>query len=231
MKTIGIIGGIAPASTVDYYLSLVEGFQKRTNSEHYPSIYINSIDMIIMRDLIAAKEYEKVTDYLSGEIYILEKAGADFAALASNTPHLVFDKLKQKSKIPLISIVDSAITFAEEKGFKRLGLFGTKFTMQSGIYQSGVTGKDMKVFLPAESEQDYLHDHYMGEFVKGIFRRDVKDELIKVARKLKADYNIDSLILGGTEIPLILKQEDLPEIELINTTEVHVEAILDYAIN
>jgi aspartate racemase len=230
-KIIGIIGGIAPASTVDYYISIVEEFQKRTNGEHYPPILVNSIDMIIMRDLIIEKEYEKLIDYLSNEISVLEKGGAYFAALASNTPHIVFDELKKKSNLPLISIVEAAITFSKKNGFKNLGLFGTKFTMQGGLYQNVASKENIKIFLPQDEEQNYIHEHYMNEFVKGTFHNEVKNELVGIARKLKTDHNIDGLILGGTEIPLILKPEYLPELQLINTTKVHVNAILDYAMS
>jgi aspartate racemase len=231
MKTIGIIGGIAPASTVDYYLSLVSQSLQRTGTNQYPSILINSINMTKMLGYIAQKQFDELVDYLLHEIEKLKNCGAEFAILASNTPHIVFDKLQLKSSLPLISIVEATVAFSKKKGFKNLGLFGTKSTMQTGFYQDTAAKNKIEIFLPSESEQNYLHDHYMAEFVKGVFREDVKNELIKMARKLKTDYNIDALILGGTEIPLILKPEDLPEFELINTTKVHVAAILDYALS
>ncbi len=186
--------------------------------------------MIIMRDLIIAKRFDQLVDYLSGEIEKLKNGGADFAALASNTPHIVFDELKQQSKLPMLSIVEATIAYAVEKKFKKLGLFGTKFTMQSGFYHAGAAKENIEIVLPDDGSQDFIHDHYMNEFVKGVFRDEVKNELVNIANKLKADFNIEGLILGGTEIPLILKPADLPEIELINTTMVHVNSILDYAI-
>ena len=228
-KVIGLIGGIAPASTIDYYQSLISGFQKRTGTDEYPPILINSINMITMRDLIIAKQFDQLVDFLSEEIQKLQNGGAEFGALASNTPHIIFNQLKQKCRIPLLSIVEATIAFAKKNEFKKLGLFGTKFTMQSGFYQDGGVKENIEIILPDNVAQDFIHDHYMNEFVKGIFRNEVKNELVQIAQKLKADFNIEGLILGGTEIPLILKPTDLPQIELINTTAVHVESILDYA--
>jgi aspartate racemase len=230
-KVIGIIGGIAPASTIDYYQSIINGYQKRAGTNKFPSIIINSINMPKMLAFVAAKQFDQLTEYLSDEIKKLKNGGADFAVLASNTPHIVFDQLKLNSPLPMISIVEAAITYSKNKGFERLGLFGTKSTMQSGFYQAGAKKENIDIFIPGEPEQDYIHSHYMNEFVNGIFLDDVRIKLVEIARNLKKDYNINGLILGGTEIPLILKPEYLPEIELINTTQIHVESILDYAMN
>jgi aspartate racemase len=231
MKTIGIIGGIAPASTVEYYLLIVAQYQQRTKTNQYPSILINSINMTRMLSYVAEQKFDELVDYLSQEIEKLKTGGAEFAVLASNTPHIVFDALREKSSLPLISIVEATIFFAKQKGYKKLGLFGTRSTMQSGFYQNTAAKENLAIVLPEIEEQNYIHDHYMNEFVKGIFREEVKAELVSIARKLKTAHGTDALILGGTEIPLILKPTDLPEVELINTTKVHVGAILDYALS
>jgi aspartate racemase len=228
-KVIGIIGGIAPASTVDYYQSIISGYLKRTGTNQYPSILINSINMTKMLGYVAEKQFDLLVKYLNEEIDKLKAGGADFAVLTSNTPHIVFDELRQTSTLPLISIVETTIAYSRIRGFKKLGLFGTKSTMQSGFYQKGAAKENIEIFIPGVEDQDYIHNHYMNEFVKGIFKDDVRTKLVEIALKLKDDYNISGLILGGTEIPLILKPENLPELELINTTLVHVESILDYA--
>jgi aspartate racemase len=228
-KIIGVIGGTAPASTIDYYISIVSQFQKRTGVKQYPHILINSINMTTMLNFVAEKKFDALVDFLAGEIERLKNGGADFVVLASNTPQIVLEQLKQKSSLPLLSIVESTIAFVKVKKFTRLGLFGTKSTMQGGFYQRVAAKDGIEIFLPEDEEQNYIHEHYMKEFVIGYFRREVKNELINIAFRMKALYNINAIILGGTEIPLILKPEDLPEIELINTTKVHVDAILDYA--
>jgi aspartate racemase len=230
-KVIGIIGGIAPASTNDYYQSIIAEYLRRTGTNQYPSILINSINMTRMLGYVVEKKFDLLVEYLSQEIEKLKNGGANFAVLASNTPHIVFDQLKQKSPLPLISIVETTIDCCDTKGLKKLGLFGTKSTMTGGFYQAGAAKKNIEIFVPNSDEQDYIHSHYMNEFVKGIFLDDVRETLVDIAHKLKKSFNINGLILGGTEIPLILKPGHLPDLELINTTLVHVENILDYAMN
>jgi len=130
MKTLGLIGGIAPESTIAYYRQLIAAYRQKQPDGNYPAIIINSINMKKMLDMIGANALADVTEYLSGEVQKLAKAGADFALLASNTPHIVFDELRRQSPIPLISIVEATCVAAKALGLKRVGLFGTRFTMQ-----------------------------------------------------------------------------------------------------
>lgn len=230
-KVIGIIGGIAPASTNDYYQSIITGYLSRTGSNQYPSILINSINMTKMLGYVAEKHFDQLVEYLLIEIEKLKNGGADFAVLASNTPHIVFDQLKQRSTLPLISIVEATIDYCKRKGLDKLGLFGTKSTMAGGFYQANAVKNNIGIFIPDDNDQDYIHSHYMNEFVKGIFLDEVREKLVNIAYKLKDNFGIGGLILGGTEIPLILKPAHLPDLVLINTTFVHVENILDYAMS
>ncbi len=229
-KVIGMIGGIAPPSTIDYYQSIITGYQNKTRTLDYPSILINSINMTRMLELVGRKDFDALVEYLSHEIQKLKHGGADFAFLASNTPHIVFERLQMQSEIPLISIVESTIQYAQSLGFRTLGLFGTKFTMQGNFYQSGAEKKNIKLIIPDLQSQDYIHDKYMNELVMGIFQEETKRELIKIARKLKEENGIEGLILGGTELPLILKQSDFQDIKLLNTTAIHVEDIIKFSL-
>ncbi len=228
-KIIGIIGGIAPPSTIDYYQKLIAGFQAKARTRQYPSILINSIDMTRMLELVSNKEFDGLVEYLSGEIHKLERGGADFAVLASNTPHIVFERLQKKSSIPLISIVDVTVKYAKICGFKKLGLFGTKSTMQSGFYQSGFSKENIDIVTPPMESQDYIHDKYMNEFVKGIFLEETKKKLIEIVYTMIEHNGIEGLVLGGTELPFILEEKDFKNFALLNTTEIHVESILEYA--
>jgi aspartate racemase len=229
-KVIGIIGGIAPPSTIDYYQRIITGFQEKDSTHHYPSILINSINMTRMLDLVAKKEYDTLVDYLSGEIQKLKNGGADFAVLASNTPHIVFEQLKKKSSIPLISIVEMTVKYAKTLGCKKLVLFGTKSTMQGGFYQAGFSKEGIEIIIPSLESQNYIHDKYMNEFVKGIFLEETKKAFIDIVHQIRKQNDIDGLILGGTELPLLLKEEDFNNFRLFNTTEIHVDSILEYAI-
>ena len=226
MNTVGIIGGIGPESTVEYYRLIVSAYLERQGNGNYPQIIINSINMRKMLDLIGDNKFEEVTEYLVDEIQKLASAGADFALLASNTPHIVFNEINQKSPLPLISIVEAACQEAKRRGMQRVGLFGTKFTMQGGFYDQIFSDHAITVISPADDDQDYIHDIYMGELVKGIFRDETKKELLNIANKLIEKENIQGLILGGTELPLILKEEDAEGVEFLDTTKIHVESIM-----
>lgn len=229
-KTIGMIGGIAPASTVDYYQRIISRFQERTGHHDYPSIIINSINMNHMMSLVTNNHLDELTDYLSEEIFALEKAGAKVIFLASNTPHVVFEALSQRVKNRMISIVDATISYAQAKGSQRLGLFGTLSTMEGDFYSKGFESAGMEIITPMPDERKYIDKIYMEELVRGRFFPETKNHLISIANRMYVEGQIDSLILGGTELPLILKSGDLEDLILLNTTKIHVERILDAAI-
>lgn len=229
-KTIGMIGGIAPASTIDYYQRIVSRFQERTGSLDYPSIIINSINMTHMMNLISHDQLDELVDYLSEEIFNLEKAGAKVIFLASNTPHLVYEPLRQRVKTKMVSIVDSTIAYSKMKGHNRLGLFGTLTTMERDFFQDGFEDAGMQIITPMPDERKYIHKIYMEELVRGRFYPETKSRLLAIANRMYVEGQIDGLILGGTELPLILKSSDMEDIELINTTKIHIERILDAVI-
>lgn len=229
-KTIGMIGGIAPASTVDYYQRIISRFQERTGSRNYPSIIINSINMTHMMGLINDNQMGELVDYLSEEIFVLEKAGAKVIFLASNTPHLIYGPLVERVKTKMVSIVDSTVSYAHFKGLHRLGLFGTLATMEGDFFQNGFEKAGMEIITPMPEERKYIDKIYMEELARGRFLPETKTRLLEIANRMVNEGQIDSLILGGTELPFIMKSSDMEEIELLNTTKIHVERILDAAI-
>ncbi len=226
MNTVGIIGGIGPESTIEYYRLIISSYLEHERDGNYPQIIINSINMKKMLDLIAENKLNEVTDYLVSEIQKVASAGADFALLASNTPHIVFNQIEQKSPLPLISIVEATCEKVVNKGMQRVGLFGTKFTMQGGFYDKIFSDHDIEVITPNEKDQDYIHNKYMDELVKGIIIDDTKNMLLKIVNKLYETSSIQGLILGGTELPLILKDTDVNQIPFLDTTRIHVESIM-----
>lgn len=229
-KTIGMIGGIAPASTIDYYQRIISRFQERTGQRDYPSVIINSINMNQMMDMINNDRLDELVDYLSEEIFVLEKAGAKVIFLASNTPHIVYRPLVSRVRTKMVSIIDSTVAYAQSKGYHRLGLFGTLSTMEGEFYQEGFEAAGMEIITPMPDERKYIHKIYMEELARGRFMPETKNRLLAIANRMYQEGQIDSLILGGTELPLILKSSDMEDIELLNTTKIHVEQILDAAI-
>ncbi|HAF23795.1 MAG TPA: aspartate racemase [Blastocatellia bacterium] len=225
-KTAGIVGGIAPESTVEYYRLLIASYRKQTNDGNYPPIIINSINLKKMLDLILANRLALVTDYLVDAVEKLARAGADFGAFASNTPHIVFDEIRGRSSLPLISIVEATCDAASRMGLQRVGLFGTRFTMQGQFYPAVFSKAGIELVAPDETEQDYIHTRYMSELVNGVFLPATREKLLGIVDRLKEREGIDGLILGGTELPLILRTAEHNDLPLLDTTRIHVERIV-----
>jgi aspartate racemase len=143
--------------------------------------------------------------------------------MASNTPHLVFDELAPRSPLPLLSIVESACSEARARGFRRVGLFGSGFTMAADFYPRVFGRVGIEVIRPVPEEQGLIHARYMDELVNGVFRPETRDLLSAIARKMRERSGIDSLVLGGTELPLILTGESVEGIPLLDTTAAHVK--------
>ncbi|TWT06422.1 amino acid racemase [Planococcus sp. CPCC 101016] len=227
MKKLGMIGGTGPESTVDYYQSIISKFQEKTGSqENLPELLIYSINMYKIFDLLQSGEEEELAEYLAAAVLSLERAGADFAVISANTPHIVFDKVQQKVNIPMISIVEGTYRKAEQLELQKAGLLGTKFTMENEFFKEPFTANGKEIFVPNETEQQYIHEKTVKELEQGIVEDETKKEFLAIAGKLIERHNIDCLILGCTEFPMILKPEDL-DIPLLNTVEIHVEEIVE----
>jgi aspartate racemase len=226
VKTVGIVGGIAPESTIQYYRLIIAAYRERKRDGSYPPILINSIDMKAMLDLIGANNLIDVTTYLVGEIEKLAQAGADFALFASNTPHIVFDDVQQQTSIRLLSIVKAACDSARGLGLKRVGLFGTRFTMQGRFYADVFSQQGISVVVPNTEEQEYIHSKYMSELVAGIFLPETRARMLAIASRLQERDKIDGLVLGGTELPLLLHDVGESAIPFLDTTKIHTEAVV-----
>jgi aspartate racemase len=224
MKTVGIIGGIGPESTVEYYRAIIAAYCEQTKDGNYPAIIINSINLKKLLDLIGANELAKVTEHLVGEVERLARAGADFGLMASNTPHIVFDEVQRRSPIPLVSIVQATCHAAKLLGMKKLGLFGTRFTMQARFYPEVFSREGITVAVPQPEEQAYIHHKYMVELLKNIIRPDTHEQLLEIVDRMKQRDGIEGLILGGTELPLILRDQAASSVPFLDTTQIHAKA-------
>jgi aspartate racemase len=227
MKTLGIIGGIGPESTIEYYRQIIALCRQRKPDGSYPSIIINSIDMNKMLDLIVSGDLVELTEYLLGELQKLARSGADLGLMASNSPHVVFDDLARRSPIPLISIVEAACQATKKLRLKRVGLFGTRFSMEGRYYPDTFSSVGINVILPDADERTYIHDRYMNELVSGIIIQETHQRLLEIVDRLKEQEGIEGLVLGGTELPLILKEKTYHGIPFLDTTRIHVERAVD----
>jgi aspartate racemase len=228
MKKIGIIGGIGPESTLDYYRRLIRAFQERKSAD-YPEIVIYSANLTELLKLMEGKRWEALTEWLLHRIEALRKAGAEFGAIGSNSPHVVFDAVKSRSSMPLVSIVEATCRKAQELGVKHLGLMGTAFTMQADFFQVPFLAKGMSVVVPEPEDQRLIQRKLFTEIELGIIKDSTRDELLAVAKRMIDRHGIEALILGCTELPLILTQDEFG-IPFLNTTAIHAEAMVLYSL-
>ena len=224
MKTLGIIGGLGPESTIDYYQRIIALYRERTGDGSYPEFIINSVNLTKGLDFMAVNDLAGMADYLLAGIGKLARAGADFGLISANTPHIVFDDVAPKSPIPLISIVEATCAAAKTQNLKRLALFGTRYTMQATFYSKVFSRQGIDLLVPEPNDQDYIHDKYMNELVPGKFLPETRAGLLSIVDRMKAKSDIDGVILAGTELPLILRDSHYKEIPFLNTTKIHVEA-------
>jgi aspartate racemase len=226
MKTVGIVGGIGPESTIEYYRFIIEGYRARNPDGSYPAIIINSVDLHRLIGWINAGELEPFTDYLVAGVQRLANAKADFAVLAANTAHIVFDQIRERSQIPLISIAEAACDKARQSGLKRLGLLGTRFTMEARFYPEVFARHNLEIVTPHETERTFINEKYFGELLQNIFLPETREQMLEIINRMKVRDSIDGLILGGTELPLILRDADAG-LPFLDTTRIHVERIVD----
>lgn len=225
MASVGIIGGLGPESTIDYYRRILAGWEKVAPGSS-PSVIIDSLD--VQRGLrLVGNDRPALIEYLLESVERLTNAGVDFIAMAANTPHVVFDQLAARSPVPMLSIVEVCADEAERRGLRRLALLGTRFTMEGQLYPGTFGKRDMKVVVPSEAEQAWVHEKYIGELLKGDFRDDTRTKFIALVIRLRDEDDVEAIILGGTELPLLLKSDTIADLPVLDTTELHVAAIVD----
>ena len=224
MKILGIIGGLGPESTVDYYQRIIALYRERTGDGSYPEFIINSVDLKKGLDFMDANDLTGMADYLLQGVGKLARAGADFGLISANTPHIVFEEVASKSPIPLISIVEATCAAAKARKLKRLALLGTRFTMQGTFYSKVFTREGIDLVAPDAKDQEYIHDKYLNELVPGKFLPETRDGLLAIIDRMQARSGIDGVILAGTELPLILRDPDHKGIPLLDTTKIHCQA-------
>jgi len=224
MATVGIVGGLGPESTIDYYRRILAAWE-REDSTTAPSIVIDSLDVRRALRLVES-DRPALTEYLLASLRRLAGAGVDFAAMTANTPHIVFDELMARSAVPLVSIVEVCAEEARRRGFRRLALLGTRFTMEAPFYPVVCGRYGIAVVPPNDADRAWVHERYVGQLLKGEFRDDTRQEFISLVRRLRDEQRVDGIILGGTELPLLLSAPVIADVPTLDTTALHVAAIV-----
>ncbi len=228
MKKIGILGGMAPESTMEFYRQLTSLSQKVLTGRSYPTIIIYSLNMAEFRKPLISGNYPEAISFLSDGIKALSKAGAEFSIIASITPHMFFDELAGNSPVPLLSIVAETAREAKKQGFFRVALFGTRFTMENSFFRDELEKYGASTFIPVEDDRNFIHEKAMGELADGKIFESTRQRLIKISRKMTEKEGVQALILGSTELQTILNREVLG-IPVLDTTKISIQATFDYA--
>jgi aspartate racemase len=224
MKIVGIVGGLGPESTIDYYRRLLEAWE-REDASTAPSIVIDSLDVRRALRLVDT-DRSALIEYLLASLRRLAGAGVDFAVMTANTPHIVFDELAAQSPVPLLSIVEVCAQEAQRRNLSRLALLGTRFTMEGPFYPLVCARYGIAVVVPNDADRAWVHERYVGQLLKGEFRDDTRREFIELVRRLRDEERIDGVILGGTELPLLLSSAIIADVPALDTTALHVAAII-----
>ncbi len=224
MATVGIVGGLGPEATVDYYRRILTAWEREDPSSA-PAIVIDSLDPQRALKLVSA-DLAAFADYLLESLQRLAGAGVDFAVLSANTAHMVFDDLCARSRVPLLSIVETCAAEARRRGLKRVALVGTRFTMEAAFYPEVCARFGVDVVTPGAVERQWVHERYVGQLLTGDFREDTRQEFISLVDRLRRDQRIEAVILGGTELPLLLRDESIAGVPVLDTTGLHVAAIV-----
>jgi len=227
-RILGIVGGSGPESTIDYYRRLIALWRRRRPDGTYPRVIIDSVDGGTVIASLARRDYPTVGRAFGEALGQLSAAGCGLALIASNACHLAWDDIDPPSPIEIVHIVDAARAAAVAAGHRRLGIIGTRFVMGSRLYADRFEPAGIDIVAPDPDEQDVVHGIYLGELVEGVVLDTSRDRLVEVIAAMRDRNGIDGVILGGTELAIILTAADYAGVPILDTALIHVEAGVDW---
>ncbi len=225
MKKIGLVGGMTPESTSAYYRMIINlGRQSWDNPLHNPVVLIYSIDLAEMVGHQDVGDENRVVELLADVLERLRGAGAEVGGLTANTPHIFFDRIQSRTTLPLVNIVDATMERAREVGVRRALLLGTKATMEGPMYPEAFAAGGIDIVTPNEEERRFINRSIYEDLATGKVTPELRETYLEICRRHIEDNGLDAVILGCTEIPLVLTADDLP-VPLIDTARCHAEAL------
>jgi aspartate racemase len=238
MKSLGIVGGIGPESTIEYYRFILEGYRKRmpaapspeelrAGAQSVPHLIIDSIDVNRGLAMLGANDLAALANYVSESVGRLTRAGAEVALIAANTPHIVFGEVERRAAIPMISLVRATCERALALGLRKLALLGTGFTMRGRFYPEVFSRAGIELVTPDEEEKDFIHPAYIGELLKNQFLPATRERMLACISRLRKQDGIQAVILAGTELPLLLRGAQPAGLPFLDTTLIHVDAAIN----
>jgi len=229
MKIIGLIGGMSWESSAEYYRIINEKIKEKLGGLHSAKTLMYSVNFEEIERLQHQGKWQELTEIMIDAAKRLEKGGADFIVICTNTMHKMADEIQENVKIPLLNIADATAEKVKNRGIKKVGLLGTKFTMEEDFYKGRLIDKyGLQVLIPNENDRQIVHDVIYKELCLGIVNPESKEKFIKIIKNLVSN-GTEAVILGCTEIPLLIKQDDV-EIPIFDTTRIHAEAAVEWSI-
>jgi aspartate racemase len=227
-RILGVVGGIGPESTIDYYRRLVDGWHARVGLGSHPRVIIDSIDSAPLVGPMVAGDLVPIRAAVTLALERLAAAGAGLALIASVATHSVFRDVVAGARIPLLSIVEATCRAAVESGVRRPALFGTRVAVEGHYFAEPFEAVGIELVRPAEADRQWIHDAYMDQLVKGMFLDPTRDRLLGILGQLRRDTGVDGLILAGTELSIILPERAYDGIPVLNAAAIHVEEAIDW---
>jgi len=229
MKTIGLLGGMSWASTQTYYRLINEGVKNRLGGLHSAKMVLFSVDFAEIEALQQKGDWPATADILAGAALSVQKAGADFLVIGTNTMHKVAPEIEQAIGIPLLHIADATAQVLKKEGVTRVGLLGTRFTMEQAFYRERLEAAGIDVLTPDESQRDEVHRVIYEELCQGEIKSDSRHTYLDIVSSL-SERGAQAVILGCTEIGLLISQADT-EVPLYDTTEIHAARAVELALH
>jgi len=230
MKTIGLLGGMTAESSAEYY-KLINFFTRgKLGGNHSAKSIMVSVDFGEMEPLMEKGEWDKLRSIMCDTALSIEKGGADFLVICTNTIHKFADHIEGILNIPVLNLIDAVAERIKRKGFRTIGLLGTRFTMEEDFYKMRLKEKHgIRSIIPGKDDREFIHKVIVDELSIGNFNRSSREGYIDIIRKL-SDAGAEGVILGCTEIPLLVKKEDC-NIPMFDTTTIHAETAVDLALS
>ena len=226
MKKIGLVGGTGPESTIIYYKELNSKIDETTGGKNMPELSIESVNFHKAWELVSSERHKELADYLSEKVNNLAEGGAEIIALTAATMHIVFDEIKNNTKISLVSIPKAVRDEVVKKGYKKVGLLGTIFTMEQDFMKKDLLQAGIDVIVPDEVDRELIAKRIYEELEMGIVKESTLHEFNEIIKKIQKVHEIEAIVLGCTELPLILNNENclLP---CLDSVAIHIKKLID----
>jgi aspartate racemase len=227
-RMLGIVGGVGPESTADYYRRLIDRWRVRGPADTYPAVLIDSLNSRAALGAMLNGDIEPTVALFTRAVQQLEAAGAGLALVASVMMHMAYDRVAAAAPIPMLSILDALVAAAEARGITRPAVIAARPTTEGAFFARPFEAAGIELVRPDEADRVWIHEIYFSELVKGTFRDGVRARLVTIIESLRKRDGIDGVVLGGTELPLILREPEYAGVPVLDATGIHVEAAIDW---